>query len=170
MKSTSFPVRGAKSPPQDQFVEVFVDGKIDLALLIIFSGERRAPVHDLQIDVPALADIITVVTLLIVIDVHAGEIRLGEKALVAFDLFFQFADVRVDGDDLLIIFSGKVLFGFDRLRLVTVVFDLDLQGIDIIRFQQSHDRSDARVFILPLFIFVEKIEIKLLVGLLLALY
>ena len=78
--------------------------------------------------------------------------------------------MRVDGDDLLIIFSGKVLFGFDRLRLVTVVFDLDLQGIDIIRFQQSHDRSDARVFILPLFFFVEKIEIKLLVGLLLALY
>ena len=159
-----FPVPDRERTPQNGAVFVFVDGKRDAALLIVTHGKRRAPVHDLQIDVSAFADIVTVVALLVVHNVHAGEIGLGKEGTIFVDLFFERRD-----------FGVLFLNGAKILRPVTVLRadggDLLLQrgdafavAQDIDEFEHAQNGVKMPFFILALLIRIEEREIPRLVG------
>ena len=76
----------AEGTAENELIVVFVYGKGYAALLVIPPCKRRAPVYDFKPLVAVLADIVAVVAVLVVHNVHAGKVRLVEKGFVSFNL------------------------------------------------------------------------------------
>ena len=159
----------AQRAAQDLLVIILVDGKEDLALLVILAGEGRAPVDDLEVDISSLADIVAVVPLFVVEQIHARKIRLGEKALVPFYLRAPCADTRIRFDDGAVGLGARPLFA-ERGDFFARLFDLTLELIDVQHLQERHDDADAQFFVRALFVLVEQVEKVLFVRLLAAAY
>ena len=94
-KVEHFSVFYGKRAPQHGAVFVFVNGKRNAAFLIVPYGKRSPPIYDFKIYVSLFADIIAVIPLFLVRNVHSGEIRFRKIALVSIQLFRLFRNFGI---------------------------------------------------------------------------
>ena len=145
-------------------VFVLVDGERDAALLIIAHRKRRTPVDDLEIDVPFLADIIAVVALFFVHDVHAGEIGLGKEGFVAVEFFRLRGDERLLFLKRAVILRPVLLAGADLVDLRTRRTDAVADAGNIEGFEHTQYRGEMLLLVRHLLFAVEKREIPRFIG------
>ncbi len=137
-------------------IVVFVDRKIDAALLIIPHGKRRAPIDNFEVDVALFADIVTVIPLFFVRHVHAGEIRFGKITFITAELFFVGGNARVPFENGTVVARRIIIaraqlgdFAFRRLNPI-------LNAFEIKRLQLHKYGFEMLFFVRKLFLFVEQ--------------
>ena len=157
------PVLDGERPPQHGAVFVLVDGKADARLLVVPHGKGRAPVDDLQIDVPLLADIIAVVALFVVHDVDARKVGLDEIALVRIDLLLHFLLFRLLFEEFAVLTRRIPLPCAQPLHLRPDLADAALKAGEVIKAQHAKDSVEVLFFIAKLPFLVEESQIPCLI-------
>ena len=157
------PVLDGERPPQHGAVFVFVDGKADARFLVIPHGKGGAPVDDLQIDVPLLADIIAVVALFVVHDVDAGKVGLDEIALIRIDLLLHFLLFRLLFEEFAVLARRIPLAGAQSLHLPLDLADAALQAGEVIKAEHAQNGVEVLFLIAKLPFLVEESQIPCLV-------
>lgn len=160
------PLLGPERPAQNRLIIVLIDGKGDAALLVISARQRRPPIDDLQADVPLFSDIIAVVALRGVGEIHAREIRFVEKAPEG--IYRPF--VRLDFPEQLarfpIAFRVVLLLRLDAGDLLFRLPDLQAVLPDVGDAEHAHDGLHMPVLVRLLFFGVEQSEKPFLIRLL----
>ena len=152
------PVFCAQRAAKNGFIIVFVNRKGNAALLVISSGQRRTPIDNLQLYVAFLADVIAVISLERIGEIHARKIGFVEKTSIGIDGVFMLADLFQQFRHFAVIFRVMLLFPFEPGDFPFRGQNLHLMLADMPKFQHAHHRGHVLAFVGILFFRIQKLE------------